>query len=245
MRRVGVKHFYLHSITGIDPPELIYFQRRNFEEYKAAGYLTYDVMHEKPIFTLMLEKLFPPLRIIRYCCEHLKEGNKPEQGNAILCMGVRKYESINRMKRRNELEIAMPKGKANIIMPFDDNENRQTFDRNNQHNLNPIAYWRNEDIWAYSDDVGLDQCCLYYGGFVRLGCIGCPMATAAEKETEFARWPGFKKPFVHTLDRMIIERKRRGLPCYGNAGNTGQEWFEWWISDKAQEITDPDQMLIG
>ena len=42
-RRAGVKHFYLHSITGIDPPELTYFQRRNFQEYKDQGYLCYAV----------------------------------------------------------------------------------------------------------------------------------------------------------------------------------------------------------
>ena len=38
-RRAGVKHFYQHSITGIDPPELIYFQRSNFQQYRDAGYV--------------------------------------------------------------------------------------------------------------------------------------------------------------------------------------------------------------
>ena len=37
MRRAGVRHFYLHSITGIDPPELVYFQRRNFARYREMG----------------------------------------------------------------------------------------------------------------------------------------------------------------------------------------------------------------
>ena len=247
MRRAGVKHFYLHSITGIDPPELVYFQRRNFTDYEAQGYLTYDVMHAMSIFALMLEKLFPPLRQIRYCCEHLKERQVPQTGNAIMCMGVRKFESSNRMKKRNELEIAMPKGKSNIIMPFDNHEHRQTFEtcyRDNQHNLNPIAYWRDEDIWNYSADVKLEQCSLYCEGFDRLGCIGCPMAREYGRRKEFERWLSFKKPFIHTLDRIIIERKRRGLPCYVNAGNTGEEWFEWWLTDKAQEITDPDQIEL-
>ena len=247
MRRAGVKHFYLHSITGIDPPELIYFQRRNFAEYEARGFLTYDVMYEKSLWMLMLEKLFPPMRRIRYCCEHLKEGNKPEQGSALLCLGVRKYESTNRMKKRNELEIAMPKGKNNIIMPFDNAENRQTFEtcyRDSQHRLNPIAYWRNEDIWAYSEEIGLEQCCLYAEGFDRLGCIGCPMAREKGRRKEFERWPGFERLFIHTLDRIITERKRRGMPCYGNAGNCGADWFEWWITDKAQEIIDPDQIAL-
>ena len=55
-RRAGVKHFYQHSITGIDPPELIYFQRSNFQQYRDAGYLTYDVMYRKSMWQLMLEK---------------------------------------------------------------------------------------------------------------------------------------------------------------------------------------------
>ena len=46
MRRAGVKHFYLHNITGIDPPELVYFQRANFQTYSDLGYLTYDVLYE-------------------------------------------------------------------------------------------------------------------------------------------------------------------------------------------------------
>ena len=46
MRRAGVKHFYMHNITGIDPPELVYFQRANFQTYRDLGYLTYDVLYE-------------------------------------------------------------------------------------------------------------------------------------------------------------------------------------------------------
>ena len=38
MRRAGVRHFYIHNITGIDPPELVYFQRRNFQQYADDGY---------------------------------------------------------------------------------------------------------------------------------------------------------------------------------------------------------------
>ena len=79
-RRAGVKHFYQHSITGIDAPELIYFQRSNFQQYRDAGYLTYDVMYRKSMWQLMLEKKIPPLRTIRYCCAELKEKRSEHQG---------------------------------------------------------------------------------------------------------------------------------------------------------------------
>ena len=78
-RRAGVKHFYLHSITGIDPPELTYFQRRNFQEYKDTGYLCYDIPPRKSMIQMMSERKIPPLRRARYCCVELKEKRVPEQ----------------------------------------------------------------------------------------------------------------------------------------------------------------------
>ena len=116
-RRSGVKHFYLHNITGIDPPELIYFQRRNFQGYRDAGYLTHDAMYDISMWRLMLKKQIPPMRHMRYCCEALKERIVPEQGAAILSMGVRKYESVKRAKNRDELEIAGGKKRANLLHP--------------------------------------------------------------------------------------------------------------------------------
>ena len=65
MRRAGVRHFYIHNITGIDPPELVYFQRRNFQEYRDMGLTTYDIMYDKSMWQLMIEKKFPPLIRLR------------------------------------------------------------------------------------------------------------------------------------------------------------------------------------
>ena len=72
MRRAGVKHFYLHSITGIDPPELVYFQRANFQAYRDLGYLTYDVMYQYSMWALCRKKRMLPMRQRRFCCESLK-----------------------------------------------------------------------------------------------------------------------------------------------------------------------------
>ena len=241
-RRSGVKHFYLHSITGIDPPELIYFQRNNFQKYKDAGYLTYDVMYEKSMWQMMTENLIPPMRNIRYCCVEFKEKRSIEQGDAILSLGVRKFESTNRAKKRNELEVAIP-NKSNVIMPFDNDENRRTFEacyQNYEKRVNPLAYWTDADIWNYSKDAKLEQCCLYCEGFDRLGCIGCPMARCKGRKREFERWPGFEKLYVHAFDKMIRIRKEQGLRM---DFTTGREWFDWWMSDTAQKKVDEDQTL--
>ena len=52
MRRAGVRHFYMPSVTGIDPPELVYFPRANFQVYRDMGYLIYDVMYQYSICLL-------------------------------------------------------------------------------------------------------------------------------------------------------------------------------------------------
>lgn len=129
----------------------------------------------------------------RFCCESLKERPAPECGKAFKCMGVRKFESSNRMKKRNELEIVEHgKDGKNIVMPFDNSENRRIFEQcyaTAERRVNPIAYWTDSDIWDYSKDVGLEQCSLYDEGFTRLGCIGCPMARRAGREQEFNSGP--------------------------------------------------------
>lgn len=246
MRRAGVKHFYLHSITGIDPPELVYFQRRNFETYRDAGYLTYDVMYEKSMWELMLKKRFPPLRQIRYCCEHLKERRTPEQGHALMALGVRKLESVKRAKNRDELEIVGQgkNGKA-LIMAWDNAENRRTFEicyAQSEKRLNPLAYWSDAFIWDYSRDAHLEQSALYDEGFKRLGCIGCPMARERGRRQEFARWPSFEKIWFSSFERTFALRQQLGLEVrYPSA----RDWFEWWLTDKGQEqMISEDQLSL-
>ena len=244
-RRAGVKHFYQHSITGIDPPELIYFQRSNFQQYRDAGYLTYDVMYRKSMWQLMLEKKIPPLRTIRYCCAELKEKRSEHQGKAVVSFGVRKYESVKRARSRNELEIALPRQK-NLIMPFDDGENRKVFElcyRDRDKRVNPLAYWNDADIWNYSRDVKLEQCSLYSEGFDRLGCIGCPLAREQNRRREFSRWPKFYEQYLRTFDRML-ERRRQCGDAILDYASTAEIWMEWWLSDHVQETSGAGQLSL-
>lgn len=244
MRRAGVKHFYLHNITGIDPPELVYFQRANFQTYRDLGYLTYDVLYEMSMWELCRKKRMLPMRQRRFCCESLKERPAPECGKAFKCMGVRKFESSNRMKKRDELEIASDKKRGdNIIMPFDNSEKRRIFEtcyQDNQRRINPLAYWTDSDIWSYSKDVGLEQCGLYNEGFERLGCIGCPMARRAGREQEFRRWPKFKAQYLRTAQHIIDDKPDSHY--FKQKFRSGQEYFDWWMQDRTQEEADDNQM---
>ena len=152
-----------------------------------------------------------------------------------MSFGVRKHESKARAQNRDELEIvANGRSGRNIIMPYDNSDNRRTFEvcyADCEKRLNPMAEWFNEDIWNYSDYWKLEQSSLYSEGFARLGCIGCPMARKAGREQEFARWPKFKDQYIRTFAKMIEDRKKENLVIYDYA-STAQDWFNWWISDK-------------
>jgi phosphoadenosine phosphosulfate reductase len=245
-RRAGVKHFYLHNITGIDPHELVYFQRRNFQQYRDIGYTTHDLMYRKSMWALMEQKKFPPLRQIRYCCQHLKELDNPEQGGSIISLGVRKRESRSRAASRDEMEIVQEHKRRSILLTFDDDENRRTFElcyRDHKKRFNPIVNWSTEDIWNYSADVKLEQCSLYGEGFHRLGCIACPMAGEAGRRRELDRWPGFRRIYLRTFQRILEIRRQQKLSTL-DYGITAEGWFEWWLSDRAQEKTDENQMNL-
>lgn len=246
-RRAGVKHFYLNNQTGIDPPELVQFQRKNFLEYQEQGYLAYSVRYQKSLWDLMIQKKIPPLRTMRYCCAELKERRVAEQGNALLSFGVRKHESRARAQNRDELEIvAHGRSGRNLILPYDNGENRRTFEicyADKEKRLNPIVEWYDENIWDYSRYWKLEQCCLYAENFRRLGCIGCPMARKAGREMEFARWPTFKRQYIRTFAKMIEVRKAEGRMLYPYA-QTAEGWFDWWMSDRSAGDKDEAQLKL-
>lgn len=255
MRRAGVKHFYIHNITGIDPPELVYFQRENFREYVDLGHEVHDVMYQMSIWQLMRKKKIPPLRRKRYCCEHLKEIRTREQGLAMISTGVRKAESSRRAKQRSELEMwGKTAARKTHLDPYDQDENIEIFrscydnpewGRAGLWTINPIAEWPDHWIWDYSAEAGLKQCSLYDEGFTRLGCIGCPMAGEAGRRREFERWPEFRKLYIRAFENMLEARRERGLPILHQGKHAAEDWFEWWLSDRAMEAPiDEDQLCL-
>lgn len=67
---------------------------------------------------------------------------------------------------------------------------------------------------------------LYMKGFNRVGCIGCPMAGKKGREIEFSLWPKYKAAYISAFDRLVKERKRRGLKT---DWETGTDVFNWWM----------------
>ena len=245
-RRAGVKHFYARNITGIDPPELVYHARRQMACRREEGYIYHELGYNQSMWELIVQKGMPPMRQARYCCAELKERRHELTEGALFSFGVRKAEGARRAANRNELEIVAHgrKGK-NIILPYDNEENRRTFETcytDKEKRLNPVVYWTDSDVWDYIHEAHLPYCSLYDEGFDRLGCIGCPMAGQAGREMEFRRWPKFKAIYIRAFERMIARRRADGKRDKTGLWTSADSVFDWWISDSSQDQPLPGQL---
>lgn len=203
-----------YSVTGIDHPDLFYFIKDNFP------FVIFDYP-ETNMWKLILKKKMPPTRLMRYCCQELKERG----GFGRFCVtGVRWEESVRRKLRRGALE------KDGVILNADNDKDRRELEHcipKRKYICNPIVDWSEEEVWRFIIQENLPYCKLYDEGFKRLGCIGCPMASIKERRKEFARYPKFKKQYLRTFEKMIKIRKEKGLKC---DWETGEEVYEWWLS---------------
>jgi phosphoadenosine phosphosulfate reductase len=192
-RRSGVKFDAHYSITSVDPPEIIYFIRNNYA----------NVSMDSPgttMWELIPKKLMPPTRLVRYCCEVLKEGGG--DGRTVLT-GVRWAES----KRRLGWGIA------------------QVCEKRSKITVCPIVDWEDAEIWEYIGWRGLKYPSLYDQGFNRLGCIGCPLSSNQERELN--RWPKYRAGYIRAFERMLEQRRIRGKKT---DWKTGEDVMSWWIN---------------
>lgn len=219
VRRAGVKHTAHFNITTVDPPELLAYIRKYYPE----------VERHKPelsMFKLIRKKMMPPTRIVRYCCEHLKEGGGKD---SFVVTGVRWAESVKRSKRRL-VETCMRDSRKRYI--------------------HPIIDWSDADVWEYIRSNNMPYCCLYDEGFKRIGCVGCPMAGSEGRRKEFARWPKFEKAYREAFARAAADREERiqsgDIKLSSTASivwKDGPTMFDWWMTDK-REKEDENQMQM-
>lgn len=245
----GVKYDAHYNVTSVDPPELVRFIKEKYP----------DVQMDKPryeaewwedqgavitMWNLIPKKLMPPTRVVRYCCDKLKEvGGSGRFG----VTGVRWEESVNRSKnqgivtaqgKKKSIETLTSSGtftetKWGVKLSNDNDESRQELDACptlNKLVLNPIIDWTASEVWRFIRKERIQYCSLYDEGYKRIGCIGCPMAAKKEREKGFARWPLYKRAYLKTFDKMLQERKERGLLGGSwSLGATSQDVFNWWM----------------
>lgn len=203
----GCKFDSTYRVTSVDPPELVKFIKDVHPDVKrevpfySEGYKN-EKLAGKPItmWNLIPEKMMPPTRLARYCCEKLKESGGDGR---ITVTGVRWAESVNRkynqgivtvyspdQKTKEELVNSnefKPTKKKGIILTNDNEGGRRLIEtcfRRNKTSVNPIIDWSDNDVWSFIHAEKIPYCDLYNQGSTRLGCIGCPMASTRERERE-------------------------------------------------------------
>lgn len=238
-----VKFTAHYNVTSIDPPELIYFIRKNYPE------VIFDIPKDEngkriTMWTLIQKYQMPPTRLMRYCCEQLKE--KSGEGR-IVVSGVRWAESVRRRQNQGSIVIigktATTKQKADeigaeyklckknsIVMNADNDINRRLVEncyRTQKTMVNPIVDWTDDDVWEFINDVAkVPHCCLYDEGYRRIGCIGCPMSGGKMMALGFERYPKYRALYGKAFERMIATRKANGLQT---TWETSEDVFRWWL----------------
>lgn len=236
-RRGGIPFEVHNSHTTADAPQTVRHIRDTFHKLEVDGIkCTIEMPTYKgertSMWKLIPQKLMPPTRMVRYCCAVLKETGC---ANRFIATGVRWAESTQR-KDREEFEklgaTKATKEKFTSVMLMNDNDARR---RMNEHCMqkkkmvvNPIIDWKDSDVWEFIHSEKIPTCELYQCGYERVGCIGCPMA-GKKRYKEFADFPKYKNLYIHAFDRMVKERKSRGLPCQWKNGNDA---FLWWMDDE-------------
>lgn len=239
MDMAGVKYDATYRVTTVDPPELVRFIKevhpdvvrevpRYSETYRnkklAGGPIT--------MWNLIPEKMLPPTRIARYCCEKLKESG----GDGRLTVtGVRWAESSNRKNNQGavvihgdfhddemdgqlglfddeQLDVDVNERHGSLILTADNSENRRLVEHCYRHRktlVNPIIEWSDADVWEFIKAENVPYCSLYDEGHTRLGCIGCPMAGTERRLADFERWPKYKHHYMLAFERMLQRRIER------------------------------------
>lgn len=221
-KEAGVKFDAHYNLTTADPPELVWFIKKNYP----------DVSRDRPketMWQLIPRKLMPPTRLARYCCQELKEGGGEGR---IVVTGVRWAESVRRKQTRGIAEVLGKSKKTNYILLNDNEQERMMFEnctKKGKRIVNPIIDWEDEDVWEYIHTRNIEYCKLYDEGFKRLGCIGCPMAGKDGMLHQFERWPKFKQAYMRAFQRMLDTRKTKGLKGLENNWVTPEDVFNWWV----------------
>lgn len=253
----------LNSHTTLDAPETVYYIRKKFKELEEKGihtsihYPRYKDGRFKSMWSLIVDHGTPPTRIIRYCCEELKETTTP---NRFIATGVRSAESSGRRGRdvfgtRGETKSdAYYYYYSHVKEVFEDDKTRRTkggvespneegvYDcmfiskakRNEDLICQPIYKWTDSEVWEFIRERNMEYNPLYDQGFLRVGCIGCPLA--GNQVFELEKYPKYKQNYIRTFQKMLEKRIADGKHSkLDNLWKDGESIYKWWIGDSSIE----------
>jgi len=215
----GIRHDLVHNHTTVDAPETVRYIR-SIPSIQIS-------CPDMSMWKLIVKKRMPPTRLVRFCCQVLKERGGQ---NRFVVTGVRWAESVKRKKRRGSVEIVH--SRKHVILNADNDEDRRQFETcitQGKRILNPIIDWETADVWEFLRYYGCRSNPLYECGYTRVGCIGCPMVGAKRQLEEFEKYSKYKAAYIRAFEKMILSRCEDGLPT---AWQTGEEVFDWWTTIK-------------
>ncbi len=198
-RRAGVDDVYFVD-TGMEFPETLEFVKQTFFRdvpepkfkenlVKSTGIRRVLNASETPEalngedFWAHAERLGPPRKDNRWCCEVLKlqpvKDMLSKEGECVTVQGNRWYESFSRAE--------LPAAARNPFNPL-------------QLNINPILNWRALEVFTYIWWRDLPCNPLYDLGYERVGCWMCPAMLESEFENTrslhpelYGRWMTYLK----------------------------------------------------
>jgi len=127
-----------------------------------------------------------PTRKRRWCCSIYKERDTPK--DVILVLGLRASESPRRRLQTSD---------------FTYNTNTR------RYVITPIRSWTDEQVWGFIKKYNIPYCSLYDEGFLRVGCVGCPMTEPMNRIAGFERWPGYRKMWRRAFYNLWAENLRK------------------------------------
>lgn len=233
--RSGVPFEVSHNLTTADAPQTIYYVRDIFRELETKGIacaVNRPVYRGEPttMWKLIPQKKIPPTRLARYCCEVLKEGGG---AGRFIVTGVRWAESKKREDGRGIYERNARSKSSRIILNSDNDDRRKLFEScrvYSKHMCNPIIDWSDRVVWEYIRGEKIRLNPLYEMGFMRVGCIGCPMAGKGRYK-EFALFPKYKQAYIRAFERMLEARRLTGRTDTIGSWKSGEAVFRWWMQD--------------
>ena len=211
MRRSGLPYRLFYSFTGIDPPEVVRFIKKNYPECV--------FLRPKRTFWRNLSTNVPPSSRLRWCCTSLKKEPSWKMPHKYRVMGIRAEESARR-------------GKYGRINNF---KNKKT-----EHvQLYPIYEWNTYQLWDFINKNDLKYPSLYDEGFERVGCVVCPYhseKTGKLHQLYRERWPKYFDLFEKEIERLYKKRVSQGRRMnYASP----IEFCKAWYRDKNARWYDP------
>ncbi|MCM1237082.1 MAG: phosphoadenosine phosphosulfate reductase family protein [Ruminococcus flavefaciens] len=243
----GVKYEIHHNLTSVDAPETIRYIR-------SVPDVIIDIPHDIygnriSMWSLIIKKGLPPLRISRYCCAELKEtGGK----GRMKITGVRAAESVNRAKNGGMIKIiGKPKTvqkmaenlgaeyeiseAGGLVMNMDNDKNRRLVEhcyRTTATMINPILDWTDLDVWEFLKYYGCEANPLYQCGKKRIGCIGCPMQSYKGMQRDFEIYPKYKNLYINAFDKMLKVHSDKKYTW-----ENGFDVFDWWTGSDSNQLS--------